>query len=184
MMPAGQPGSNGRSYYLFSRENERRDPEEVRHLLEGFTVFFTTWQKRPGEGVHIVGDLTAPTIPDTLRAAGDQLLRTSHAVDNGGSNVVFFLNYSGASVWSKASSTDCLDHIPDIDLVVRTGGDQRLSGFIPPQVAFSELAFPECYWPDLSAKALADIIEDFGTRDRRFGTDGITADRSDVIGPA
>ncbi len=176
-------GINWRSYYLFSRENARRDPEEVRHLIDGFTAFFTDWPQRQGECLHIVGDLTAPPISDTLRAAADQLLQRAHCVDTKGSNIVFFLNYSGAPEWSTASSTRCLEHMPDIDLLVRTGGEQRLSGLVLPQVAFSELAFPSCYWPDFDSTQLADVIKDYRRRDRRFGAGGVTPDRWAVGGP-
>lgn len=181
-------GMQWRSYYLFSRENAKRDPEEVRHLLEAFTSFFADWRRRPGEVVHLVGDLTAPIISEELRAASLRLCRSTHRggeIGRGaGSNVVFFLNYSGAFPGQTADSTGCLDHVADIDLIVRTGGEKRLSGYIPPQMAFSELSFVDCYWPDFGDKQLAGVMEDFAQRRRRFGGNDLAPRRSAIGGAA
>ncbi|MCX2932278.1 undecaprenyl diphosphate synthase family protein [Mycobacterium sp. CVI_P3] len=170
-------GIRWRSYYVFSRENTNRDPAEVRFLLELFARYFVERKQRPGESVHIVGDLTAPAIPHSLRSAGQHLIEASHAGGEGLSNVVFFLNYSGARAGGSPAGIGCLDHLPDVDLLVRTGGEKRLSGFIPPQLAFSELAFVDCYWPDFTERHLESVIQDFGTRDRRFGADGVDVNR-------
>jgi len=181
-------GIQWRSYYLFSRENAKRDPEEVRHLMGAFTRLFAGWTRRPGEVVHIVGDLTSPVLSDELRAASLRLLQSTHRRgDSGrgnGSNVVFFLNYSGAYPRQTSDSTGCLDHVPDIDLIVRTGGERRLSGYIPPQMAFSELSFVDCYWPDFGDNQLAAVMEDFASRRRRFGGNDLTPLRSAIGGAA
>jgi tritrans,polycis-undecaprenyl-diphosphate synthase [geranylgeranyl-diphosphate specific] len=58
---------------------------------------------------------------------------------------------------------------PDPDLIVRTGGEKRLSNFLLFQSAYSELAFTDTYWPALTKKELLSILRDFGNRDRRFG---------------
>ena len=59
--------------------------------------------------------------------------------------------------------------IPDPDLVVRTSGELRLSNFLLWQAAYSELVFLPCYWPDFGASELAEAIESFRSRERRFG---------------
>lgn len=60
-------------------------------------------------------------------------------------------------------------NIPDIDLVIRTSGEARLSGFMPWQAGYSELYFSKKLWPDFARSDLEDAIEDYGNRKRRFG---------------
>jgi undecaprenyl diphosphate synthase len=59
--------------------------------------------------------------------------------------------------------------IPDPDLVIRTSGEQRLSNFLLWQAAYSELVFMPCYWPDFDRRKLAEAIDIYSSRDRRFG---------------
>jgi undecaprenyl diphosphate synthase len=62
-----------------------------------------------------------------------------------------------------------LAHVPDPDLVIRTGGEQRLSNFLLWQAAYSELYFSDKLWPDFDAAALDEAIDEFNRRERRFG---------------
>ena len=59
--------------------------------------------------------------------------------------------------------------IPDPDLVIRTGGERRLSGFLPWQAVYSELYFTSTYWPDFTPLEFDKALEDFASRNRRFG---------------
>jgi undecaprenyl diphosphate synthase len=59
--------------------------------------------------------------------------------------------------------------MPDMDLLIRTSGEQRISGFMPYQAAYAELMFSEKLWPDFTPDDLTACIEDFGQRDRRLG---------------
>jgi undecaprenyl diphosphate synthase len=61
------------------------------------------------------------------------------------------------------------DGAPDVDLLVRTGGEQRLSDFLLWECAYSELVFTPCMWPDFGRQELAAAIREFHGRDRRFG---------------
>ena len=63
----------------------------------------------------------------------------------------------------------CLTGFPSPDLLIRTGGDHRISNFLLWQIAYSELYFTETYWPDFDAEQLTRAIEDYGLRERRFG---------------
>jgi undecaprenyl diphosphate synthase len=63
--------------------------------------------------------------------------------------------------------------LPDVDLLVRTGGEQRLSDFLLRECAYAELYFTPCPWPDFDGAALAAAVAEFGRRQRRFG--GLTA---------
>ena len=79
--------------------------------------------------------------------------------------------------WQAAKSADFRDVVaqiadgkePDPDLIVRTGGEQRLSGFLLAQSAYSELMFLDCFWPDISQADLDNVYENFMARKRRFG---------------
>jgi undecaprenyl diphosphate synthase len=63
-----------------------------------------------------------------------------------------------------------IGHSRDVDLLIRTGGEQRLSDFLLWECAYAELYFTRRMWPDFSPKDLADAVEEFRSRERRFGT--------------
>ena len=69
----------------------------------------------------------------------------------------------------KLSSLMALAHAPDPDLFIRTGGEVRISNFLLWQVAYSELYFTDCLWPEFGAAALDAALAAFARRDRRFG---------------
>lgn len=62
-----------------------------------------------------------------------------------------------------------IPEMPDMDLLIRTSGEQRTSGFMPYQASYAELMFPEKLWPDFTAADLTACIDDFSDRQRRFG---------------
>jgi undecaprenyl diphosphate synthase len=64
------------------------------------------------------------------------------------------------------------NELPDADLVIRTGGEQRLSDFMPFEAAFAELFFTETLWPDFAETTLDDALAFYGRRQRRFGRTG------------
>ena len=59
--------------------------------------------------------------------------------------------------------------VPDPDIIIRTSGEKRLSGFLPWQSVYSELFFPKTYWPAFSKKEFLDILDEFSSRERRHG---------------
>ena len=63
-------------------------------------------------------------------------------------------------------------HIPDPDLLIRTGGDMRVSNFLLWQIAYAELYFTPVYWPDFTKEQFREAIGQFGRRERRFGLTG------------
>jgi undecaprenyl diphosphate synthase len=60
-------------------------------------------------------------------------------------------------------------HLPDVDLLVRTSGERRLSGFLPIEACYAELVFVDCLWPDFGAEELDTALREYARRDRRFG---------------
>jgi undecaprenyl diphosphate synthase len=74
------------------------------------------------------------------------------------------------SITEKEFSEKLWSHpMPDPDLVIRTGGEKRLSNFFPWQTVYSELFFIDAWWPDFSQEEFSRIIEEFNTRERRRG---------------
>jgi len=65
----------------------------------------------------------------------------------------------------------CLDtaNIPDVDLLIRTSGEVRVSNYLLWQIAYAEMFFTKTYWPEFDSNELDDILSDFNTRERRFG---------------
>ncbi|HXX61040.1 MAG TPA: polyprenyl diphosphate synthase [Candidatus Sulfotelmatobacter sp.] len=175
------------SLYAFSRENWSRPDPEVQTLLElmGRAIRDETPElRRSGARVRVLGRL------DELPAGTQQAIRDAVAATAGGTrltlNVAF--NYSGRSELVDAARR-CLEDglrpdqideaslaarlytsdLPEPDLVIRTGGDQRLSNFLIWQAAYAEFYFCDTFWPDFDSPALDTALADFATRSRRFG---------------
>ena len=179
--------------YLLSTENLRREPEELDTLLEIITEVVEEISG-PGKNwsVKIVG--TLELLPDDqarrLReaAAGTQGRTGTHvnvAVGYGGrqeiADAVQALlrdklreGLTGDDL-VKAMSVEGIDgHLytsgqPDPDLVIRTSGEQRLSGFLLWQSAYSEIWFTEAYWPEFRRVDFLRALRDYAARHRRFG---------------
>ena len=180
-------GVEALSIYAFSRENWQRSGEEVETLiglLEGAIRDETPELIEQGVQVRLAGRL-AELRPET-RASIEQAIAATAGGERMVLNVAF--NYSSRSEIVDAvkafvddgNSLAKLDEdaigdylytagLPDPDLLVRTGGDQRVSNFLLWQAAYAELYFCECFWPDFGPDELDAAIDEFGRRSRRFG---------------
>jgi len=179
--------------WAFSTENWNRDATEVSGLLQLFREAFShnaEVMHRLGVRLQVIGDLERfpPDIQDNIR----HWLEVSR--ENKKITVIFALNYGGrdeilravAKLGKLGSSSDsassaeitesefsaALDtkSIPDIDFIIRPGGEQRLSGFLPWQSVYSELYFTEVLMPDFSPAELDKALAEYTRRQRRFGT--------------
>jgi undecaprenyl diphosphate synthase len=173
--------------YAFSRENWARSDDEVRALfvlLEGAIRSETAELKSQGVRIRLLGRLDE--LPeDTRRSIGDALAETADGTRLL-LNVAF--NYAGrteivdAFRRIAASGVDPAEvdettiaealytaGLPDPDLVIRTGGEQRLSNFLIWQAAYAELYTTEVLWPDFGADAFDAALLEFASRTRRFG---------------
>ena len=173
--------------YAFSRENWARSDDEVSglfSLLEGAIRSETDELRRQGVRVRLLGRLDE--LPDETRSSIDEAL---DATSDGARlllNIAF--NYagrtelvdavrklvaSGAAPGSidEAAITEALytAGLPDPDLVIRTGGEQRLSNFLIWQSAYAEFYFCEALWPDFGPEAFDEALLEFARRQRRFG---------------
>ena len=187
----GELGIGWLTVYAFSSENWSRPASEVSDLMGLLKLFIRrdlAELHQNGVKVRVIGDRR--NLTGDIRA----LLEEAEAltVDNTAMNLVIAFNYGARDEIARAAAkiarlaaaremspdqiteetfaafTDTAG-IPDPDLIIRTGGDQRLSNFLLWQAAYAELVFLPCYWPDFGRDDLLGAIETFSGRDRRFG---------------
>lgn len=177
--------------YAFSTENWNRPAEEVDALMKLINRYFTSEIDELIEKnvrIRILGDLAAFREEQRL-VLEEAMERTSK---NTGLNLNIALNYGGRAELLgavRAISQKCTagtlkpeeisfdtvsDHLytqdqPDVDLLIRTGGDERISNFLLWQTWYAELIFEPCLWPDYDQKMLYKDLNTFASRDRRFG---------------
>ncbi len=171
--------------YTFSTENWKRDKSEVKYLLNlidrAILKYIDEFDKA-GAKLNILGDL-APfpkkiqkTILTSIkRLSKNKKINLNLALNYGGRDEILHAIKSLKSLkninekeFSKLLYTGQVD-VPDPDLVIRTGGDLRLSNFLLWQVAYSELYFTDKLWPDFSKVEFKKAIQEFQSRKRRFG---------------
>ncbi len=169
--------------YAFSTENWKRPKMEVEylmHLLEKYIRQEREHYMRHGVRFETIGDLSpfSPKLRQTLQEAKRETKQNSRLIQ------ILALNYGGRDEIVR-SIRRCLEaglepdeesisqHLDtpyqDVDLLIRTSGEQRLSNFLLWQLSYAELAFSQSYWPDFSIEELKSIIEDFKNRERKFG---------------
>lgn len=178
------------TFWVFSTENWDRDQYEVDALMNIFRNLFDKKAKeleKENVRIKIIGDLSRFD-QDIQEKVTAWVMRTKN---NTGITVTFAMNYGGrdemARAFSKLSQTlnskletlnitpelisEYLDtnYMPDPELIVRTSGEQRTSGFLPWQSVYSEWYFPEWHFPEFSPEKLDECISGFNKRQRRFG---------------
>ena len=161
--------------YAFSADNWNRPVAEVGALLELFESHFTTQAETlaaNGIRLSVIGRRTR--LPLALRRAITQAeartasgrrLHLRVAIDYSSRAAMQDALPARATVRGTARGTI----LPPVDLLVRTGGERRLSDFLLWECAYAELLFLETLWPDLTGAQLDAAFADFASRDRRFG---------------
>ena len=196
---AGQRGVEVVTLFAFSSENWRRPPEEVNHLMG---LFVRALGERVDElqenGVRLrfIGERAAFG-EDLRRGMADAEQRTA---GNQRMTVVVAVNYGGQWALAQAAAelarrvrdgelalerVDAqalgaevsMADLPAPDLLIRTGGEQRLSNFLLWQSAYSEFYFTPVLWPDFDADAFDAALADYAGRQRRFGRSGEEVER-------
>ncbi len=177
--------------YAFSTENWRRSPDEVEALMDLFReslIEEADELHRSGIRLRMSGDLSAmpPEIHEQFRRVGaltreNQALVLNIAVNYGGrAELVHAARRIAEAVAEGRMPAAGIDDgsiadnlytagLPDPDLLIRTGGEQRLSNFLLWQAAYAELYFVDMYWPDFDRDHLFAAIADYQRRQRRFG---------------
>jgi undecaprenyl diphosphate synthase len=180
----GQRGVKVLTVFAFSSENWNRPADEVSGLIELLALALARevpQLKAEGVRIHFVGNRSA--LNDKVRAG----LAKAEAATGANTGLVLNICFNYGGRWDIAQAAAklaaqgqpideqslagamALAHVPDPDLVIRTGGEQRLSNFLLWQAAYSELHFSECLWPDFDTQALDQAIADYARRERRFG---------------
>jgi undecaprenyl diphosphate synthase len=173
--------------YAFSRENWARSDEEVAGLFDllGQAIRDETDElAQEGVKVRLLGRLEE--LPESTRTSiGDALDRTAEGTRL---ELNIAWNYAGRTeivdafrrIAASGTPPDAIDErtisealytggLPDPDLVIRTGGEQRISNFLIWQSAYAELVFSERLWPDFGPEAFDEALLEFASRTRRFG---------------
>ena len=178
---AVQLGIKRLTVFAFSSENWARPAPEVAMLMKLFAQALHRWCEplaKAGVRLRVVGDKTA--FSDSVKEA----IEASERATANGSNMelVIAANYGGR--WDVCQATQqVIDTgldvtpenlskymtVPDVDLLIRTGGECRISNFLLWQSAYAEIYFTERLWPDFDAKDLEDALEWYVRRERRFG---------------
>jgi undecaprenyl diphosphate synthase len=175
------------SIYAFSRENWARATSEVETLfglIDAAIRDYTPELVRQGVRVQVLGRLEelAPSQRESIRTA----LEETATGDRMTLNVAF--NYSSRTelvdalraCMREGLTADRVDEaaidahlytgdLPEPDLLIRTGGEQRVSNFLLWQAAYAELYFCDTYWPDFDAAAFDHALDEYARRSRRFG---------------
>lgn len=169
------------TFWALSTENLiGRSKEELSHLFNLIRISLKSKYKEFREKeirLKIIGDLIK--LPEDLQKEAYKI--TKETMNNKKITIVLGLNYGGRDEiiraikkgknLTKENFRDYLDTagIPDPDLIIRTGGEKRLSGFMLWQSEYSELYFSDLYFPDFTAKELEKAINSYSERKRRFG---------------
>ncbi|GIU46985.1 polyprenyl diphosphate synthase [Shewanella algidipiscicola] len=191
---AREMGVGSLTLFAFSSENWRRPDKEVSLLME---LFFTVLQRElkrlhnNGVRLNIIGDISrfSPRLQKQIASAMAQ------TADNDGLILNVAANYGGrwdimqaaqtlaqkveSGEMSSSQFTEealsqhlCMQNQPEVDLMIRTGGDFRISNFVLWQAAYAELVFTEVLWPDFDEQAFKEAVAVFASRQRRFGLTG------------
>ena len=173
--------------YGFSTENWNRSKREVDYLMDLFTKFARKYVydfKKKGIQFRHIGGLEK--LPKSLQK---EIKEAQKLTKNNKKMVLnIALNYGGRDemvraikkIIKKKVSPEKIDEkvimnhldtkgLPDVDFIIRTSGEMRLSNFLPFQGAYAELYFPKVYWPDFTKKQFDLAIKEFQRRSRRFG---------------
>ncbi len=190
-------GISAITLYAFSTENWKRPEDELAVLwrtLRKYIIRQIGDMKKNGIRLHVIGEIDRlpPEVQRELKSAMDELKNEKQMI------LTFALSYGGRAEILNAAKTiaqECLDgklspssitekefeqHLwtkplgenADVDLLIRTSGEKRLSNYLLWQASYAEFDFPEIFWPDYSIEEFNKSLETFSNRKRRFGAVG------------
>ncbi len=178
-------GVKNMSFYAFSTENWKRDKEEVDHL---FGLIHTFYKKKfpkilkqeialkfIGTRVGLPEDLIAVIDKMQEQSAQNKVMTVNIAFNYGGRlEIVEAANSllkAGVLEITEENLADALytSNQPDVDLLIRTSGEMRISNFMNWQISYAEFLFPKTLWPDFNKLEFEACLIDFQNRNRRFG---------------
>jgi undecaprenyl diphosphate synthase len=184
---ASESGIKFLTLFAFSMENAKRPQKEVDALFSLASEVLVSQAKtfnRQNLKVQFIGERAS--IPRVLRNAFLDIEKLTN--NNSGMVVTVAFNYSGRwdilqaikKVVLSSADADCLREedlsgffqtagLPEPDLLVRTGGEKRISNFMLWDLAYTELFFTDCLWPDFDSREFQAAMDDYLSRERRFG---------------
>ena len=177
-------GTKYLSVFAFSTENFNRPQEEVDYLMD---LFIKGFSRDSGffnkENVKVIFSGKRDKLNDKVLAAMDKMVNDTKNNTKGTVNIC--LNYGGRSEIVDAVNKIVNDGVkditedtfkkylyhdlPDIDFMIRTSGEIRISNFMLWQISYAELYFPKCYFPDFNHEEYDKALIEYTKRDRRFG---------------
>jgi undecaprenyl diphosphate synthase len=180
----GDIGVTVLTVFAFSSENWNRPAEEVSGLMELLALALSRevpQLQSEGVRIHFIGERSG--LSEKVRNG----LLQAEAATAGNNRLIFNICFNYGGRWDIAQAAAklaargepitekgldgamALAHVPDPDLLIRTGGEQRISNFLLWQAAYSELYFTDKLWPEFDAAAIDAAIADYAGRERRFG---------------
>ncbi|QRG87150.1 polyprenyl diphosphate synthase [Bulleidia sp. zg-1006] len=186
---ANRLGVKHLTLYAFSTENWQRSQEEVSYIMKLPAIFFKKYMKEfidRGFRMEIIGELEQ--LPKSTKEV--LLEAEEESKQNKGLHLSICMNYGGQSEtviaakrYAKALQENpkleltmdnfheflLTKNLPPVDLMIRTGGEERISNYLPWQLAYAELMFVQESWPEFSEEVLKNCIEKYKHRNRRFG---------------
>ncbi|WP_122642235.1 isoprenyl transferase [Luxibacter massiliensis] len=177
--------------YAFSTENWNRPKSEVDALMKLLRNYMKTCLKTAEKNdmkIRVIGDIKA--LDEDIKGRIKELEEASR--ENGGLNFTIAINYGSRDEMIRAFrnlAKDCVERkvdpseidealyesyldthgIPDPDLLIRTSGELRLSNYLLWQLAYTEFYFTDVLWPDFTKEELVKAVEQYNSRDRRYG---------------
>ena len=172
------------TFYVFSTENWGREEVEVSHIMKlAETKILAMAKKMAKNNVRLLILGSRGKVNPTLTSLGEKAEKIT--ADCMGTTVCFCFNYGGEQEIADAANKALaageeitpqtirghLYHpeVPNLDMIVRTSGEERISGFMLWRAAYAELMFIEKYFPDMNAEDIKIILKEYESRSRRFG---------------
>lgn len=178
------------SLYVFSTENFKRDKKEVDYLMDLFLKWFkSSKRKYKDENIKILFSGRRQPLNDKIYKSMKELQETTK--NNTGLIVNFCLNYGGRAeiidstkkivdkvikkelaiedITEEVFNDNLYQKLPDVDFVIRTSGEQRISNFLLWEISYAEFIFVKNYFPDLTIAEYDKVLEEYFKRNRRFG---------------
>ena len=182
---ARNKSTNHLTLYTFSTENWNRSPQEIRQLFELINTTYKQFKdtaidrnikiihlgkksRLPKQTINIVNDVVESTKMNTG-------LTLNIALNYGGrAEIVRAVNKLINANQKRVSEKNIADNLdtagmPNVDLLIRTGGEKRISNFLLWQIAYAELFFMDTLWPDFSEKHFIEALDWYQKRQRKFG---------------
>ena len=180
------------TFYSFSKENWNRDKDEISYLMKLMTSFEKLYLDKiikKNIKIKVIGD--SETLSDKHKRIIKNVEKKTE--QNSGMNLIVAFNYSGRNelvraikkIVSEVSEGNISDYeinedvvskyldtrdFPDPDLIIRSGGEKRISNFLIWQSIYAEYVFIDDYWPDFNPDMLIEALKQYSNRERRFGS--------------